>query len=382
MQGQTRSGAQGAQVDEAAARRARLPGGFDRAPGLAHPARPGDGDDRESRVDRRDDLVDRRLPTDQVAAGQRQRGQHRRGPAGRPQPDRWLTGPAQPVVARLHVVVVQHPPLQLGELRSGGDADQLVQAAPGLGDRVEGGHRVAAQIVGTRQVQPEPLVGRFLHQQGPDRAERLRGDTEADLGGHALDPGAAHQSLQPLPAGSQPLEVAAGERLTAPQRQGLVQPAHPERVIGAGPRVRDQGLELQRVHPVGLEGQHVAGGARVAQVDAVHRHHAADPLHVPLQGLAGRAGRVVRPEQIDQAVAAHGTPGAQRQQTEDRDLHRPGQRDDPARAAHDHRAEHVDPLLPPAHRHRLMSCLSQPPPPRRDRPPPTSHRRPTTTRSH
>ena len=343
VQGHLGRGGDTAQIDQARAPGPGLPGRLGGAAGLAEPAGSGHREHRRTGVDQLGEAGDDVVPADELARPDGQ-GWGGRAP-GRGDLD--LVGPhhhpGQPGVAALDVVVYGDAVLELQQFRAGCRAHLLLEFAPGLRDGGQGAHRVPGQVQGRGQVQPEPFIGRLLGDQGAQRPERVRGDAPPDIGRGPFQAGAAAQLHQPLPEGTESVEVASGERLAPPEGQGLVQPAHPLVVVPDGPCGGHQGFEVHAVDLGRRQLQEVAGRCAVGQRDPALTERLANPLDVALQRLGGGPGWVVRPEQVDQGRRPHRGAGVQRQQTEYRDLLAAGQRHRPARSADPHGTQQIDP---------------------------------------
>ena len=161
-------------------------------------------------------------------------------------------------------------------------------------------------------------------------AERLAGDERLELGGHrgvmaeshlGVDAilGAVEAQLgqaRPLERGERLGEL--GQRLAAPEGEGLTEQTGGGPWVAAGQRDSSrvaQSLEPDEVDGVGLGNERVSAGPRDEHTG---RQHLAQLGDVYLHHLRGRAGHVLAPEVLDEALGGDRAIGIERQPGEQR----------------------------------------------------------------
>ncbi len=200
-----------------------------------------------------------------------------------------------------------------GQLGAGVDTQLVRQHLAGV---VEGLQRLglpSAPVEGDHQQPSHPLPERVLgHQRGQLRHGSLvAAELEQDVG--PLFGGGRPQLGQPDPLGAGERPRYARERGSVPLAQGRVQRDDgPGQVAGTTqPAARAQPpFEDDRVHPAGVQAEHVAAGSRGqhlagAAAGTARLEHPAQPGYVGVHPALGAGGRPLAPDGVDELVAGH-----------------------------------------------------------------------------
>ena len=200
-----------------------------------------------------------------------------------------------------------------------------------------------APVEREHQLPAEPLAAPVLGDQRLELGDELAMAPEREVGLDAVLERRQPQLLQPRHLGLR-------ERLVADVLVGVPAP-QPERLAearlrraGLAPRqlgtpARDQELEALEIQLAGREAQPVAGPV---QLDPLGAQAPAQAVHVDLQGVDGRRGRLLTPQRVDQPVARDDLPAGDQQAREQRHLLARRQLDGAGGGGDLHGSEHAE----------------------------------------
>ena len=218
-------------------------------------------------------------------------------------------------------VLLQDRALQLVQRGAGLEPELLAQRLPRLPEHLERVGLAVAPVQGEHELPAEPLAAPVLGNQRLELGDELAVVTEREL---RLDTVLERRQPQLL----EPRHLCLRERLVADVLVGPPAP-QPERLAearlrrgGLAPRqlgapARDEELEALEVQLAGRQPQPVPGPV---QLDPLGAEAPAQPVHVDLQRVDGRRGRLLAPQRIDQPVARDDVSARDQQAREQRHL--------------------------------------------------------------
>ncbi len=226
-------------------------------------------------------------------------------------------------------VLAQDRPLEALELRARVDPELLGQRPAGVAVDAERVGLAARAVKRQHELPAQTLAQRVLTDQRLKLADERGVEAEGEIG---LDPLLERGEAQLLEARDfrlrERLVREVGERVPAPQIEGVVEQFGGGRRISGGGRPRSLAelmLEALRVEPVRLDPEQVAAGAR--QHDLARRSPCALGLErlaklrdVHLERVRRGLGRPRPPQVVDQAIARNHRVGVQQQDREKRPL--------------------------------------------------------------
>src|SRR5581483_239289 len=243
--------------------------------------------------------------------------------------------------------------LELPERRTGLEAELGDEGAPRVGEDPERLRLPARAVEREHLLAAEPLPQRVLRRQRLELGRECRVPAERELRVDPLLDREQAQLLEPVDLGSRErLVCEIGERAAAPQRKPFLEPRQGASRIPAG--VRAAALLEESLEPVGvellrLELEDVAAGARADELRVAER--LAQPRDLVVEAVVCVAGRPLRPELVEEAVARDDLVRMEEQDRQERALLRPSDGDDALAVPGLERAEkpELQLRLPPPH---------------------------------
>ena len=183
-------------------------------------------------------------------------------------------------------------------------------------------HLALGPVESEHQVTPEPLtVGMLVHERF-ELLDQLGGQSERELGFDPLLQRDETQILEPLRLELQGAVVRETcEGLPAPEleRRAQLLRSAPDRTVGEGRlSLSDQTLEPARVDSLGRDVQGIAGRAAADRILVSERPP--QPGDVRAQRRRGVARQLALPELVGQTIRAHGPPGLEQEERQQRPL--------------------------------------------------------------